>query len=78
MNRQWIVCATCRGAWPMSGAASPYFEMELMSQLCPRCEAYTHSCVSGGDVNFLDRQGVEVHPSEPDALLADVWQATQR
>jgi hypothetical protein len=43
MVRLCIVCAACRNNWPLAGAPSPYLEMQLMSQPCPRCEAYTLS-----------------------------------
>ena len=46
MSRFWIVCASCQGTWPSMGTSSPYFEMELMTQPCPRCEAYTLRCMS--------------------------------
>lgn len=74
MSRSWIVCATCRESWPIQAISTTYLEMQLESQPCPRCEAYTLSCVA-------TRRPVGIEPSafvggsaEP---LAEAWRATE-
>ncbi len=66
MTRLCIVCASCRNNWPLQGASSPYLEMQLMSQPCPRCEAYTLSflLICDAIVACKDR-----FPDEDEAVL---------
>ena len=75
MSRSWIVCATCRGTWPIQSTPTPYLEMQLESQPCPRCEAYTLSCLALRDPSALS---VEPLPfaaaAEP---LGEAWRATE-
>jgi len=63
MTRLRIVCGACRNHWPIAGAPSPYLEMQLMSQPCPRCEAYTLSVMPLRDI-----AGVESKDEDEDML----------
>jgi hypothetical protein len=78
MSRQWIVCASCRGAWPMHAGASTYFEMQLMSQPCPRCEAYTLSCAASGELSLGGRLGNKAVLAETSPPLRGGWRGTER
>ncbi len=64
MNRLWIVCASCKNAWPLQAAASPYLELQFMTQPCSVCEAYTLSCVSLRDVPELEPASDRRVPAE--------------
>ena len=68
MSRFWIVCASCKGSWPSLGTSSAYFEMELMTQPCPRCEAYTLSCLSAREA--ATRETVSTRLTEVSPLPA--------
>jgi len=75
MSRSWIVCGTCQGTWPIQGTPTPYLEMQLESQPCPRCEAYTLSCLALRDLSILP---VEPVPSSDQAEpLAEAWRADE-
>ena len=75
MSRSWIVCATCQGTWPTQNALTPYLEMQLESQPCPRCEAYTLSFLALRDLSILP---VERAPfADRVEPLAQAWRATE-
>jgi hypothetical protein len=77
MTRSWIVCASCRGTWPMAGTASQYAEMQMMSQPCPRCEAYTLNCVPVREVNVFQMDDAILEPADSTPSLAEVWRAVE-
>ncbi|HKI36829.1 MAG TPA: hypothetical protein VKA46_33565 [Gemmataceae bacterium] len=39
-----VTCGNCRRGWYVAGSVSVYFQMDLVSHPCPRCEAYALSC----------------------------------
>jgi hypothetical protein len=73
MSRIWIVCAMCHGRWRLEAVESPYLEMQLMSQPCPHCEAYTLSCRPAREEAAFSVAAVE----GPSNSLAEVWRATE-
>jgi hypothetical protein len=42
-----IICESCQAEWTLHAEETPYLELNIMSQPCPNCEAYTLSCVEG-------------------------------
>jgi hypothetical protein len=44
-----VICESCGRGWYVGGNVSVYFQLELVSNPCPYCEAYALSCadVSG-------------------------------
>jgi hypothetical protein len=77
MSRSWIVCATCRGVWPTQGTPTPYHSMQVESQPCPSCEAYTLSCVPVSREVVVEWDAPPRATSSAGETLAEVWRATE-
>lgn len=73
MSGSWIVCAMCQGTWPIQGTPTPYLDMHLQSQPCPRCEAYTLSCVALRNLTVLP-VGPSLLTAAPESLT-EAWHA---
>lgn len=76
MGRLWIVCASCKGTWPLAGTSSLYVEMQLMTQPCPRCEAYTLNCQPFRDVSLAESSASSPAPDAA-AAYAELWRSTE-
>ena len=76
MGRLSIVCASCKGTWPLPGTPTPYVEMQLMTQPCPRCEAYTLSCRPAREAAIVERSNSSP-AQDTTAAHAELWRSTE-
>jgi hypothetical protein len=51
-----VTCGNCHRGWYVAGSVSVYFQLELVSHPCPRCEAYALSCTDVSRQRRADRR----------------------